>query len=546
MSLANYPKQLVADALAMLGVRRLAIGIHDQSFPSSPDEDFGRGSPYSRAGRRFLEFVRELGFNAIQFGPQGKTTRGDPSPYNSAAFAKNVLSLSPLTLTEDAEELFESHAVQELAAIVDRSRERSAVHDRAHADHAAAWDAAQDLLDLANSHFRSGTTESVAGVRKAFAQFVASKQAAAIDWFTRDCLFEALSQRAGTDDWTRWGECKGMLPIDQRLFAPDAGEAADCRARIDELKHEESAAMERAAFGQFLVHRQHERLRRGAGELGLALLGDLQIGYSHQDCWSWRSLFLKGYLLGAPPSRTNPEGQPWGYPVLDPRLTRSLGASRSSSAGPALRFIWARAEKLFSEFDGLRIDHPQGWVCPWVYRSNTPDPFEAVRGGARLYSSPNFPDHPELSEFSIVEPEQLNPDPRCTRYDDAQVRDLRPEQIDRFAVPLDVILECAAAAGRQRSDVLCEVLSTWPMPLKAVMTARGLGRFCVTQKADAKNPLDVYRSENTAPSDWIMVGNHDTRPIWRIAGDQAGTPWMEDRCRLLAQRLLKDDGERAA
>ena len=65
------------------------------------------------------------------------------------------------------------------------------------------------------------------------------------------------------------------------------------------------------------------------------------------------------------------------------------------------------------------------------------------------------------------------------------------------------------------------VLSTWPFPLRAVMNRYGLGRFCVTQKGDLTRADDVYRSENATDRDWIMVGNHDTRPIWRVA--EAGT-----------------------
>jgi 4-alpha-glucanotransferase len=67
------------------------------------------------------------------------------------------------------------------------------------------------------------------------------------------------------------------------------------------------------------------------------------------------------------------------------------------------------------------------------------------------------------------------------------------------------------------SDLLCEVLSTQPYPLKRVLEQYGLGRFRVTQKADLSNPQDVYRAENAEPRDWIMVGNHDTRPLWALA-----------------------------
>ena len=40
-----------------LGIRRLVLQIHDASFPSRPDEEVGRGSPYSAGARDFLTFA---------------------------------------------------------------------------------------------------------------------------------------------------------------------------------------------------------------------------------------------------------------------------------------------------------------------------------------------------------------------------------------------------------------------------------------------------------------------------------------------------------
>ena len=85
---------LVGQALALLGKRRLILAIHDGSFPADPEEDLGRGTPYSRGGGRFVRFVRSLGFNTLQLGPQGLTTRGNPSPYDGTIFSRNSLSIA--------------------------------------------------------------------------------------------------------------------------------------------------------------------------------------------------------------------------------------------------------------------------------------------------------------------------------------------------------------------------------------------------------------------------------------------------------------------
>ncbi len=199
---------------------------------------------------------------------------------------------------------------------------------------------------------------------------------------------------------------------------------------------------------------------------------------------------------------------------------------------------------MLTEFDGIRIDHPHGMVCPWVYRTDADDPFAAVQNGARLFSSPDLPDHPRLAHYALVGREQLNADPGRPRHADDWIVSLQADQVDRYAVILDIVLERAAAHGRNREDILCEVLSTWPRPLRAAMVARGLGRFCVTQKADPKNPKDVYRSENTSPHDWIMVGNHDTPPLWAQMEKPNVSEWTALRGGILAERLTKSTAEK--
>ena len=69
------------------------LAIHDASFPAAEGEDSGRGTPYGRGGLAFAQFVRGLGFDGIQLGPQGQTSRINPSPYDGSLFSRNILSL---------------------------------------------------------------------------------------------------------------------------------------------------------------------------------------------------------------------------------------------------------------------------------------------------------------------------------------------------------------------------------------------------------------------------------------------------------------------
>jgi 4-alpha-glucanotransferase len=315
---------------------------------------------------------------------------------------------------------------------------------------------------------------------------------------------------------------------------PPRGAAAAHAARRRALLEQHAGAVARYVFAQLVLHEQHRAARDHAHACGLELWGDLQIGFSERDAWSRQALFLPGYRLGAPPSRTNPGGQAWNYPVLDP-----------GRSAPVARFVMGRLRKAFTEYDGVRIDHPHGLVCPWVYRTGTGDDPAAVRAGARLFAAPDMPDHPELARFAIPRPDQLSPGPGARRWDDDWVRVLEPAQVDRYARRLDLVVDEARRHGRTAQALACEVLSTCPYPLRCVLERHGLGRFRVTQKADLGDPRDGYRSENAEAQDWMMVGTHDTAPIWAVVDDWRHTGTLRGRAEYLAWRLAPSPAERA-
>lgn len=445
MDESRYQKGYVQSALKMLGIEKLVIAIHDQSFPSLPEEETGRGSPYSYGAQNFLQMIAALGFNGIQLGPQGKTSLGNPSPYDSTLFSKNELSISLARLKNDNRwcGLLSSHPRHELSG------------ERNYQSYRAAWHLQYQALKMVLENFQQRKADRC----------------------------KALAVEFG--DWQQNNEW--WLSADQ--------------------KYEDNVAMFR--FAQFLAHAQHRDFRDRAATLKLQLFGDLQIGFSNQDKETFKDLFLPGYLLGAPPSRTNPDGQPWGYPVLNPRLYFSADGDEP---GPVLHWMMQRIEKFLVDYDGIRIDHPHGLVCPWVYEADAGDALCAVQNGARLFDSPALPEHPALVEFTIVRPDQI--DCSVPRYADGWVKELSDEQIDHYAVLIDLVLDLVAGSGHDRSNLICEVLSSCPYPLQQVLSKHNLGRLRVTQKANLLDETDSYRSDTANSSDWIMVGTHDTEPLW--------------------------------
>ena len=524
-------RALISAALKTLGIERLVLSVHDASLPGVHGEDIGRGSPYSFGGRAFFRFAANLGFTAVQLGPQGRTSPINASPYDGTLFAKSPLSvaLGPLA-REDC-----WHGLLSKEALATAERGRSAC-----ADHKVDFDyvrSAQDkALHAAYTAFKLGGKKCSA-MAEAFAAFTREHAA----WLDSDGLFEALAAHHGTFDWQQWQGANGAVS-DADLWAPWPGAEASNVERRAEVARTYADAIAFSNFCQFLVHTQHAALREELAELGLKLYGDLQVGVSHRDLWRHQGLFLTNYRMGAPPSRTNPAGQPWGYPVLDPDGL----SSTDTGDGPGLRFVRARLGKMLSEFDGLRIDHPHGLVCPWVYRADDPDPLHAVQHGARLFASPDLPDHPELARYSLVTRADLAPDSRYPRYEDDWVRRLTDEQVERHGVLFDVLVKMVRAHGGQVGDIACEVLSTCPSPLVAVLARHGLGRFCVTQKAEPANIHDPYRTALAAPADWVMLGTHDTSPIWQVVEQWRSNERRTEWAQYLAERLEPDPAQRPA
>jgi 4-alpha-glucanotransferase len=516
---------LVRAALEQLGVRRLLLAIQDVSFPSDADEDVGRGSPGTRASLRLLRMLRDLGLTGIQLGPQGQTSRDNPSPYDSTLFSRNVDSI--------ALELFASG---ELGDLVDAKTLRAAIAPirsaapAGRADHARAHDTLHGIVRHAFDAFEARRPSAL------FARFQRFRAEHA-HWLERDALYAVLSEVHGGTAFRDWGE-------HGELWNPPPGQEQAFAARRRDLGRQHDRGIRRYAFGQFIAHEGHDAFRQNAKDLGLLLYADLQIGLSDADVWSQRRLLLRDYVMGAPPSRTTPEGQPWNYALLDPMLSSGTDAARPPRDA-ALLFLEERVDKAFREHDGVRIDHPHGHVCPWVYRAGTLDPGAAVRAGARLFESPDLADHPLLARYARVGPEQI--DRSRHRYDDRWVKSLTPEQVDRYAATLLVITEAAARHGRDVAGIACEVLSTLPLPLARVLERLGLGRFRVTQKANLDDPDDVYRTENAEPHDWIMLGNHDTASIWTRLRTLA--PAMRDKwvSHLMTRlNLSPDEGEKIA
>jgi 4-alpha-glucanotransferase len=165
-----------------------------------------------------------------------------------------------------------------------------------------------------------------------------------------------------------------------------------------------------------------------------------------------------------------------------------------------------------------------------------------VREGTRARESPDLPD-PKLARWAIARQADLNPH-ALHRYDDDWLSSLSAEQESRYAVLFDTLIELCREAGLTTSSIAAEVLSTCPYPLCRVLQRHGLGRFRVTQKANLRDPSDVYRTDQAQANDWLMLGTHDTPPIFGVVQRWLADGSAQLHAAYLAERLIAEPAER--
>jgi 4-alpha-glucanotransferase len=521
---ARAVRELVADGLAAAGVTRLVCGVHDRMFPSLAREETGAGTFASEGAERLLTYLADQGVTDIQLGPPGRITEGNRSPFDGTAFARCESLLAPARLTDGAAPLLDP---AEVSAGLERAATAAAASPLrdggARADLSRALSVARELTRLLEARASLPLPDDVE-------QGLTQLAARGAGWPEADAAFLLLSRRYGSEHPEAWAARGGDgATMATRMSAP--ADARDPRDALAELRAAEPASFRAHTLVQWALLAQHQDARARAARLGLRVLGDLQAGMALADRWRARGLLLRGYAMGAPPSRTNPEGQPWGYPLLDP------------SEPLADAFFAERVHKMLDEYDGVRLDHPHALVCPWAYRDDAADPLSAVQAGARLFctpaGSPPAAAHPALTSLAIPRIDQI--DVAVAPHTDAWVRDLDDAQVARYARRVDVIVDALGSRGRGVDDVACEVLSTQPYPLARVLSRHGIGRFRVTQKTRVDDPRDVYHFDRAEPEDWVMVGTHDTPPLWGLLDAWSADGTARGRAQYLARRIGGDE-----
>lgn len=474
-------KKTVKKALEALNKKNFAMIIHGASFPSKKGQDVGFGSYNSEGAREFIEFVEDMGFNALQLGPDGKTKAVDASPYIGTMFSNNPLFIDLYQLTtDDFDKILSKETFERIVNENPANNYRTAYQYVYNVHHKALREA-----------FKNWEPD------KKFKKFVEENAT----WLEKDAIYEALSMKHGNDYWPIWKD-----ELDKKLFC--AGVTAE--DRLKEIKKNYAGEIEFYQFVQYIAHRQKQNTQKFLKKSKITTIADCQVAFSDRDYWANQCHFLSGYYLGCPPDIFSDDGQAWGFPVMDPdQLFNADG-----TLGEGGKILKARFDKMFEENPGgVRIDHIIGLIDPFVYKEGTmPKP---EFGASRLYSSP---EHEELKKYAIPGVENLNPE--VGPENEKRIIGLSQEQVKHYAAILErIVIKSAEEKVIDKESIICEDLGTITNPVVQVMKYLDLSGLRVTEFVDPAEEEDPYRVKNTEPQHWVMVGSHDNPPI---------TAWVDE------------------
>jgi len=352
-------------------------GVLAPLFALRGENDLGIGDV--GALREFVAWSARHGYRVVQILPVNETGN-DNSPYN--AISSVALDPPTIELTPEALPDLQAEDVTEEMRGIDVAK----VHGGP-VNYPLVKLLKLKLLERAYQRFAAGSLKKNDKRARAFRAFRKDEAA----WIESYALFRTLMElNAGTERWDLW-------PAEQQSRAKaEAWLAAQKPAERKRLT-------ERGRFFvyvQWVAWAQWRAVREYAGEMGVALMGDIPFGVSFfsADVWAHPELFDHQWCGGAPPERvfkadpfTTKWGQNWGIPLYKWEAHR------------AEKFGWwrQRVGKVRAIFHLFRIDHILGFfrIYSFPWRPDRNDEFlplteeEAMaRTGGELPHFTPFPD----------------------------------------------------------------------------------------------------------------------------------------------------------
>lgn len=444
----------VAEGLEVLD-KKVGIIIHNSSVPSAKSSTTGIGSLLSENARAaFVPFLREQAVTTIQQEPAYIRRLSDPSPYDPLSTSKNIYAIPLEVLATDEYDNFLS------AETLKKIHEKNALRDEERVDYASVAEDYELALREAYDEYSHRTFTYLSDKTLMLALEFSSFKKQNMRELEPNAIYEILAKRYNNEDWRTWEE------KDRTLY-----DSEDETPYLKQLREDLRFEIEYHMFKQWIAEREIAKTNKLNEERGIRIIADTPVAFTPAEVWRNKDLFMKDYVLGAPPDFFSSEGQRWGFAVLKPDLI----FNEDGSLGRGGEFLRKRYESIFKDSPGgVRIDHVIGLIDPFVYNEN--ERYMTPAHSGRLYSSP----YKEAFE------------PYAKR------------NIDEHAAILEkIVFPAAAKYGIAKDSIICEDLGEITMPVRAVIDKLQLTGLSVTQ---------FGASGYDAPArNVIMPGSHDNK-----------------------------------
>lgn len=316
---------------------------------SSMPSEYGIGG-FSRDIDYFLSVMRDMGFSYWQVLPLTTIGEGN-SPYSGVSvYALNYLYIDPNDLLDRG-----LVSAEDIERIKYKGEPYLADYDNAKI-------IKKDILWTAYSNIDKKIKEELD-------IFFLDN----LNWLQDYCIFMRLKEIYDNKPWCEWED-------DFKRYS---------NINKDKFLKENYSLCYYYVFEQYILFKQWKRIRNVAHSIDMCIIGDLPIYVSLDsvDVWANTHYFqldkeLKPIkVAGVPPDYFAAEGQLWGNPLYDFKIMKKDG------------YKWwiDRFSRIFSLFDGVRIDHFRGFGQYWAVDR---DAENAIKG--------EWEDGPGMELFKLI------------------------------------------------------------------------------------------------------------------------------------------------
>lgn len=370
----SYSK-LLDDSFDTLDIKDSTAIVFDFNIPSKKGLNTGIGTSFSKNAQDFFNFIKKYaGIKSIQYGPQGKVSSANTSPYSGTNFAlgEHIIDLEKLT-TEEYASILPIEYIEKLDKNYPadkNSREYKTNYDYVLGDNSNKGIQRKALYKAFENFQKKLKTQNPNAIQldNEFKTFKEENS----HWLEKDVLFEVLAKKYKTADFSKWNE------EDKNLYTLGN---LNREQKIDKIKKEHGKEIEFQQFIQFIATKQQKETKDELNEKNIKLYGDCLIGFSESEIWANQDCFRENLFYGGPdPNCPETNGiQTWGLRALDyTKLGKCDTVGDLSELGEVGKFLYTKYANFFKRYDGLRMDAAWQFVTPFIYQTvnNT---FEEVK-----------------------------------------------------------------------------------------------------------------------------------------------------------------------